>query len=53
MNRELINSFEENPDLTVFCVHGEEENCKALAKEINETTNFTGIAPKTDETFEI
>lgn len=50
---DFIHSFEKNTDLTVFCVHGEEESCKTFAKEINETTNLTGIAPKTNESFKI
>ncbi len=50
---ELIHSLEHNQDLSVFCVHGEEEVCKAFAKEISENTKLTAIAPKTDEIFEI
>ena len=50
---ELIHSLENNPDTTVYCVHGEEESCIAFAKEINETTKLTGIAPKTNESFEL
>ncbi|MFX1296630.1 MAG: MBL fold metallo-hydrolase [Promethearchaeota archaeon] len=50
---ELIHSLEENPDLTVYCVHGEKESCEEFAKEITETTKFTGIAPKINESFKI
>ncbi len=50
---DFIHSLEKNKDLTIFCVHGEEESCKALAKEINETTKLNGIAPETDESFQI
>ena len=50
---DLIHSLKSNSELTVFCVHGEEKSCKAFAKEINETTNFTAYAPKTNESFEI
>ncbi|NVM56191.1 MAG: MBL fold metallo-hydrolase, partial [Candidatus Helarchaeota archaeon] len=50
---EFIHSLENNSDLTVFCVHGEEESCKSFAKEINKTTKLNAIAPKSDESFTI
>ncbi len=50
---ELIHSLEKNPDLTVYCIHGEAENCKSFAKDISETTALTGIAPKVNESFKL
>ncbi|MDD1778025.1 MAG: MBL fold metallo-hydrolase, partial [Candidatus Helarchaeota archaeon] len=44
---------EQNPEIPVFCMHGEEQNCIAFAKEISETTKLNATAPKVNETFEI
>jgi putative mRNA 3-end processing factor len=37
----------------VFVVHGEEENCKNLAKWVESELGLDAIAPKTGETFEV
>ncbi|MHA1263842.1 MAG: MBL fold metallo-hydrolase [Candidatus Helarchaeota archaeon] len=50
---ELIHRIEKDSQATIFCLHGEEENCKSFAKEINETTKLTAYAPKTGDTFTI
>jgi putative mRNA 3-end processing factor len=50
----LIHAIEQqNSEIPVFCMHGEEQNCVAFAKEISETTKLNAIAPKVDESFEI
>jgi putative mRNA 3-end processing factor len=48
---DIINSLKNNPNIDIYCIHGEEESCKGFAKEINETTDLNAIAPKMDETF--
>jgi putative mRNA 3-end processing factor len=37
----------------LFVVHGEEENCKILAKWANSELGLDAIAPKTGDTFEV
>jgi len=50
---DLIHVVEQNPEIPVFCMHGDEQNCIAFAKEISETTKLNATAPKVNETFEI
>ncbi|MHA2059264.1 MAG: MBL fold metallo-hydrolase [Candidatus Ranarchaeia archaeon] len=40
-------------DPTIFCVHGDEENCIKLAKKIEEETGFTSYAPANNEEYKI
>ena len=50
---DLIHAVEQNPEIPVFCLHGEQQKCLAFAKEISETTKLNAIAPKVNESFEI
>ncbi|HUX98925.1 MAG TPA: MBL fold metallo-hydrolase [Candidatus Deferrimicrobium sp.] len=50
---DLIHALESYPDVTVFCMHGEEASCKRFAQEINETTQLNAIAPERKEIFTI
>jgi putative mRNA 3-end processing factor len=40
-------------DPTIFCVHGDEENCIKLAKQIEEETKFTAYAPSNNDDFNV
>ena len=48
---EFYKSLKGNP--TIFCVHGDEENCINLAKKIEEETGFTAYAPSNGEDYDI
>jgi putative mRNA 3-end processing factor len=50
---DLIHAVEQYPNLTVFCMHGEEASCNKFAQEINETTQLNAIAPTSNEIFTI
>ena len=49
---ELINHARQSNPEKIFCIHGSEENCTALAEELK-NQGFDAIAPKTGDTFKI
>ncbi|GAB4318587.1 MAG: MBL fold metallo-hydrolase [Promethearchaeota archaeon] len=50
---EMISSLSFRDEPTVFCVHGEDEACRGLAKELNHSGEVLAVAPEAGNTFEV